>query len=298
MAASAAIACGFARCSKRPSCSIHPNRPLPGTDPGQSSAVVWAWLLPARSTGGCPCGNVRILASGTPYRVGLCHCLDCRKHHGALFHASAIFPEDAVTIDGEARDRPTAAGVGGRDIWWRSSQSPEMTLTGHRRNTPRHLLPLLLVHDVAHVRIQPPLRTWNSLGYGLAVGSDSPASRLSMRTTLKPCLANTSHRSYGYSPEPICSPKPAPSREVGPSPSQVIAWLMRKSPRSITGIPLSATRPAGPSTSRQSPAPRRAGPPSVSRPPPTSPPPSRRLHGHVPDLARGRRRQAYPILNS
>jgi hypothetical protein len=29
--------------------------------------------------------------------------MDCRKHHGALFHASAIFPESAVTIDGELR---------------------------------------------------------------------------------------------------------------------------------------------------------------------------------------------------
>lgn len=38
------------------------------------------------------------------HRVGLCHCLDCRKHHGALFHASAIFPEQSVKIDGEARD--------------------------------------------------------------------------------------------------------------------------------------------------------------------------------------------------
>jgi hypothetical protein len=57
-----------------------------------------------RFTGGCLCGNVRIVASGRPYRVGLCHCLDCRKHHGALFHASAIFPEDAVTIEGETRD--------------------------------------------------------------------------------------------------------------------------------------------------------------------------------------------------
>ncbi|HZF36392.1 MAG TPA: GFA family protein, partial [Candidatus Angelobacter sp.] len=37
-----------------------------------------------RFTGGCLCGNVRIVASGLPYRVGLCHCLDCRKHHGAL----------------------------------------------------------------------------------------------------------------------------------------------------------------------------------------------------------------------
>ena len=57
-----------------------------------------------RFTGGCLCGDVRIVASGRPYRVGLCHCLDCRKHHGALFHASAIFPEAAVTIDGETRD--------------------------------------------------------------------------------------------------------------------------------------------------------------------------------------------------
>jgi len=57
-----------------------------------------------RFTGGCLCGDIRIEATGHPYRVGICHCLDCRKHHGALFHASAIFPEDAVTIDGETRD--------------------------------------------------------------------------------------------------------------------------------------------------------------------------------------------------
>lgn len=54
-----------------------------------------------RVTGGCLCGGVRLVASGHPYRVGLCHCLDCRKHHGALFHASAIFPEGAVTVEGE-----------------------------------------------------------------------------------------------------------------------------------------------------------------------------------------------------
>ena len=46
-----------------------------------------------RFTGGCLCGNVRIVASGLPYRVGLCHCLDCRKHLGAVFHASAAFPQ-------------------------------------------------------------------------------------------------------------------------------------------------------------------------------------------------------------
>jgi hypothetical protein len=52
-------------------------------------------------TGGCLCGKVRLTARGRPKRVGLCHCLDCRKHHGALFFAGAIFPAEAVTVEGE-----------------------------------------------------------------------------------------------------------------------------------------------------------------------------------------------------
>jgi hypothetical protein len=51
-------------------------------------------------TAGCLCGDIRLVTSGEPYRVGLCHCLDCRKNHGALFHGSAIFPVEAVTVSG------------------------------------------------------------------------------------------------------------------------------------------------------------------------------------------------------
>ena len=58
----------------------------------------------SRFTGGCLCGDVRFVASGAPDRVGVCHCLDCRKHHGALFFAAAIFPQHAVSIEGETRD--------------------------------------------------------------------------------------------------------------------------------------------------------------------------------------------------
>jgi len=57
-----------------------------------------------RFNGGCLCGDIRLVATGQPYRVGVCHCLDCRKHHGALFHASAIFPQDAVSVRGETRE--------------------------------------------------------------------------------------------------------------------------------------------------------------------------------------------------
>ncbi|WP_407290777.1 GFA family protein [Stutzerimonas zhaodongensis] len=55
-------------------------------------------------TGGCLCGDVRIVASGRPFRVGVCHCLDCRKHHGVLFFAAAVFPEHAISVEGETHD--------------------------------------------------------------------------------------------------------------------------------------------------------------------------------------------------
>ena len=58
----------------------------------------------AEVTGGCLCGAVHMVAPGAPYRVGLCHCMDCRKHHGALFDVSAIFPEAAVTVTGEVSE--------------------------------------------------------------------------------------------------------------------------------------------------------------------------------------------------
>lgn len=54
-------------------------------------------------SGGCVCGDLRLVARGMPLRVGICHCLTCRKHHGALFHASAIFAETAVTVTGKAQ---------------------------------------------------------------------------------------------------------------------------------------------------------------------------------------------------
>lgn len=54
--------------------------------------------------GGCLCGAVRFAAKGPPDRVGLCHCRECRRHHGAVFYAAAIFPAGAVQVDGETRD--------------------------------------------------------------------------------------------------------------------------------------------------------------------------------------------------
>lgn len=51
--------------------------------------------------GGCACGKVRFEATGEPYRVGVCHCLTCRKVHGAPFNLYAVFPSEAVRVSGE-----------------------------------------------------------------------------------------------------------------------------------------------------------------------------------------------------
>jgi len=66
-------------------------------------AVVLRDVVMERFAGGCLCGDVRVVALGRPRRVGLCHCLDCRKHHGALFFAAAIFDQKAVEVTGDTR---------------------------------------------------------------------------------------------------------------------------------------------------------------------------------------------------
>ncbi len=57
-----------------------------------------------RVMGGCLCRALRLVAYGRPDRVGVCHCMDCRKHHGAVFYASAVYPQDAVSVEGKVRE--------------------------------------------------------------------------------------------------------------------------------------------------------------------------------------------------
>ena len=58
----------------------------------------------ARYAAGCLCGEVRLESAVDPLRVGICHCMDCRKHHGAVFHTYAVFAADAVAISGETAE--------------------------------------------------------------------------------------------------------------------------------------------------------------------------------------------------
>ena len=45
--------------------------------------------MPDTRTASCNCGAIRIEARGQPVRVGLCHCMTCRKESGAPYTAYA-----------------------------------------------------------------------------------------------------------------------------------------------------------------------------------------------------------------
>lgn len=107
-------------------------------------------------TGGCLCGQIRFKASGQPYRVGLCHCLDCRKHHGALFHASAIFPQDAVAIQGAPRayDGRYFCPSCGSPVFGRSGDEIEVNLGS--LDAPHQLRPSYELWTVRRATWLPP----------------------------------------------------------------------------------------------------------------------------------------------
>lgn len=67
--------------------------------------------LPRRAAGRCLCGAVTYAVHGPLRAVNACHCDECRRFTGALWHATAAWRDDLVIEDPD-----------GRLTWYRSSK--------------------------------------------------------------------------------------------------------------------------------------------------------------------------------
>lgn len=54
-------------------------------------------------SGSCLCGRVRYSVNADPIRIGLCHCMDCRKESGSVFATFGIWPRHAFEMSGDVR---------------------------------------------------------------------------------------------------------------------------------------------------------------------------------------------------
>jgi hypothetical protein len=85
--------------------------------------------------GACHCGALRVIATGEPERVYLCHCKACQRRTGTAFHFGATYLRDRVRVDGDCRIYEREADTGyrirfyfcpncGSTIYWEGDRNP------------------------------------------------------------------------------------------------------------------------------------------------------------------------------
>ena len=62
----------------------------------------------------CSCGQLRVICTGEPVRLSICHCLECQKRTGSPFGVQARFPRDQVTVEGKATEFARVGEEGNR----------------------------------------------------------------------------------------------------------------------------------------------------------------------------------------
>ena len=63
-------------------------------------------------TGGCLCGAVRFRSTAAPLSTRYCWCRDCQHFAGGNATVNAVFPREAVTIEGDTSVYESVAASG------------------------------------------------------------------------------------------------------------------------------------------------------------------------------------------
>ncbi len=84
----------------------------------------------------CSCGQLRVIATGEPVRISICHCLACQRRTGSSYGYQARFPEDRVRISGESSEYVRRSDEDGAErrmrfcphcgstVYWTGDESP------------------------------------------------------------------------------------------------------------------------------------------------------------------------------
>jgi len=85
--------------------------------------------------GQCHCGSLRVIATGEPERVYLCHCKACQRRTGTAFHFGATYRREQVPLAGERKIYERDADSGdrirfhfcpncGSTLYWEGDRNP------------------------------------------------------------------------------------------------------------------------------------------------------------------------------
>jgi hypothetical protein len=86
-------------------------------------------------TAACQCGGLTATCDGEPDVVSLCSCLDCQRRTGSAFGLVAVYPREAVTVNGPSRKYGRVAESGnpstmhfcptcGSTVFWEAESRP------------------------------------------------------------------------------------------------------------------------------------------------------------------------------
>ena len=96
----------------------------------------------------CHCGRLKVIATGEPARVYLCHCQACRRRTGTALHFGATYLKERVRLEGERKVFARGADSGnqirfhfcppcGSNLYWKGDRNPapSMSMPSRRRAT-------------------------------------------------------------------------------------------------------------------------------------------------------------------
>jgi hypothetical protein len=113
----------------------------------------------------CSCGQLRVVVTGDPVRVSVCHCLACQRRTGSAFGYQARFVRTGTTVSGRSTE------------WTRDSDDGAATYTQHFCPDCGATVYYVSDEDSAHIAVpvgafadpsfDPPQRSvWESRRHG------------------------------------------------------------------------------------------------------------------------------------